>query len=1399
MSESSFAQVCIPKFDGDFDHWSMLMENLLRSKEYWAVVQDGIREPAQGEELTEAQQRVLEERRLRDLKAKNYLFSSIDKSILKTITQKATVKELWDSMKTRYQGSERVKKSQLQSLRRSFELLQMKEGESVTDYFGRVMTVANSMRNCGELMPDVKIVEKVLRTLTAKFNFIVCSIEESKDIEELSVEALQSSLLVHEQKFIKQSEEEQALKVTFEYGGRGGRGPERGMYQGRGRGRGRGLNRDLVECFKCHKLGHFKAECPEWYGNHQTHYSSHSSNPNQSQFNHPDMTEDVLLMAFVEKKEEEAGVDLQNSMAFLDSQLEETRDTWWFLDSGCSNHMSGEKQWFTTMEDNDDCNVKLGNGSRLTVAGKGTVRIVVDGVSLAISDVFYVPGLTTNLLSVGQLQEKQLNFVFKEGTCKIYHEEKGLLLQTTMKTNRMFVLHSQKQTNSSNNNHHCLHQTEASNKLFNLWHRRFGHLNSKSLLQMKKKEVVQGLPQLQGDLGVCSTCQIGKQHRASFPKQSTWRATKRLQLIHADLCGPITPVSNGGKRYILTITDDFSRKLWVYFLETKAETLSCFKKYKAQVEKEAGEPIVCLRTDRGGEFLLNEFKGLCEAEGIRRQLTAALTPQQNGVAERRNRTIMNMVRCSMADTRVAATFWPEAMAWTSHILNISPTSANSGKTPHELWSGKPPAVGHFKVFGCVAYVHGNDHLRKKLDAKSIQCYFLGLSTESKAYKLYNPVTKKIVISRDVVFDETKGWSWESEAEPVLTKVTWEGSNEPWYEFDEEEETATTESTPSVTPPADPSTEPTTPIPSAATQAPQDDGEEDEDNDPDVLGLPSGGLGPRVRKPPSHLSIYDCTYFAGLDYWAMVTISDDPTTFEEAVQNEKWRKAMQQEMISIEKNDTWILVTLPAGVTPIGVKWIFKTKLKEDGSLDKFKARLVAKGYAQKHGIDYTEVFAPVARWDTIRTLLALAAYHGFPVYQLDVKSAFLHGELTEEVYIEQPQGFEVKGEEQKVYKLKKALYGLKQAPRAWYSRIEAYFLKSGFERSDYEHTLFIKKSGNDLLLVSLYVDDLMYTSSSSELIEEFKKSMQEEFEMTDLGRMKYFLGVEVHQSKAGIFINQQKYVKEVLEKYGLSACNFVKNPSAPGTKLSKAGDGVQVDATEYKSLIGSLLYMCATRPDIMYSVCLLSRFMEAPTRQHMFAAKRVLRYLKGTISHGIWYKKKDGNDKLVGYTDSDYAGDLDDRKSTSGYVFFIAGGAISWASKKQPVVTLSTTEAEFVAGSYCAAQCVWLRKILEQMGWRSSVDTATRVLCDSSSAIKLSKNPVLHGRSKHIDVRFHFLRNLAKEEVIEMEHCRSHEQVADIMTKSLQLDAFQTLRYQLGVCDEREFEEAGANSGEKEH
>jgi transposase InsO family protein len=307
----------------------------------------------------------------------------------------------------------------------------------------------------------------------------------------------------------------------------------------------------------------------------------------------------------------------------------------------------------------------------------------------------------------------------------------------------------------------CLQVTKVNPE--HLRHCRYGHLSLKGLKVLAKKEMVKGLPVLQDSNEVCSDCVVSKHHRDSIPKTSTWRASEKLELVHSDICGPINPSSNGGCRYFITFTDDYSRKTWTYPLKDKSSAFDVFERFKALVEKQSGCMIKCIITDRGGEFTSDKFKSFCNEHGIKRQLTTTYTPQQNGVSERKNRTLMNMVRSLLTGKCVPKRFWPEAVVWATYVINRSPTLSVKDVTPEEAWSGVKPSVGYFRIFGCLAYAHVPDAQRKKLDPKSIKCILLGVSEESKAYKVFDPINKKIIISRDIVFDESQGWDWEEKS------------------------------------------------------------------------------------------------------------------------------------------------------------------------------------------------------------------------------------------------------------------------------------------------------------------------------------------------------------------------------------------------------------------------------------------------------------------------------------------------------------------------------------------------------------------------------------------------------------------------------------------------------------
>ncbi|CAH9095067.1 unnamed protein product [Cuscuta epithymum] len=1226
----------LPMFTGvNYYFWSLKMKTLFKSQELWSIVEDGF-----ADDQPEEPDQNLRDKRKKDAKALYLIQQALADDVFPRIAAASTSKEAWRILKKEYLGDKKVITVRLQSLRREMENARMKDKESVQDYLSRIADIVQKMKSYGEDVKPQQVVSKVLRSLTPKYRQLVCAIEEVQDLEVYTFEQLTGSLQAYEERGDLDCDkvEEQAFQVRgeaprdqqqhFPNRGRGrGRGGFRGSHGGRGRGSSSYGGRQAspkppIKCYYCNKNGHKEAEC--WIKNPDLapRTADHRSN-------------------YVE----------QEQLFIAHHKSDHDGEIVWYIDSGCSNHMTGSKSMFQHIDDTKRGVVNLGDGKQLEVAGLGVISVQTEqGSKKTLSNVQYVPHLAHNLLSVGQLVSGGYSVSFANGVCTIKDgSSNAVLLKAEMGNNKLFPMNL---TTSSGKA--LVVKGEENAKL---WHLRYGHLNMTSLQLLSARGFVRGLPSI-GKLELCEGCIYGKQSRGSFPAGGSWRARECLELLHADLCGPMGTESLGGRRYFLMITDDFTRMSWVYFQKTKSEALENFKKFKALVENQTGKSVKALRTDRGGEFSSNAFTEFCDEHGIRREFTAPYTPEQNGVAERMNRTVVEMARSMLKAKNMPTKFWGEAVSTAVYILNVCPTKAVLNCTPFEAWRKKTPSVGHMKVFGCIAYTLVN--LRTKLEDKAEKCIFVGYSTQSKAYRLYNPLTEKIIISRNVIFDEDAEWNWDQNAQqevPTPRVVSLEEQSSP-----QPTPTASNHSSP----------------PTTSSSSSSDESSESDTSSSD-----------QPRKVRSLIDIYESCDFA--------FIVTEPADYQEAATCVEWTQAMKEEINAIEKNKTWELVNLPKEKNVIGLKWVYRTKYNSDGSISKHKARLVAKGYVQQEGVDYEETFSPVARFETVRIVLALAAQWKLPVYQLDVKSAFLNGDLLEEVFVHQPPGFVKKGEEEKVYKLKKALYGLKQAPRAWYSKIDTFFCTSGFQKSDNEPTLYVKKEGMEFLVVCLYVDDIILFSSSQSMLTSFKDSMTNQFEMTDLGMLQYFLGLEVKQGKEGTFLCQKRYALNLLKRFHMEACETIATPMNASEKLQKNDGTEEADVTLYRSMVGGLNYLTHSRPDLAYCVSIVSRYMQRLTKQHLGAARRILRYVAGTLEFGIWYSSvKDF--KLRGYSDSDWAGCVDDRKSMSGSVFDLGSGAVTWSSKKQETIALYSSEAEYVAAGSAAKQALWISKLLTDLG-----------------------------------------------------------------------------------------------------
>jgi hypothetical protein len=497
-----------------------------------------------------------------------------------------------------------------------------------------------------------------------------------------------------------------------------------------------------------------------------------------------------------------------------------------------------------------------------------------------------------------------------------------------------------------------------------------------------------------------------------------------------------------------------------------------------------------------------------------------------------------------------------------------------------------------------------------------------------------------------------------------------------------------------------------------------------------------------------------------------------------MQDPLWRQAMAEEHQALLDNKTWSLVPRPPQANVVSGKWIFRHKFHSDGTLARYKARWVLRGFSQRPGLDYDETFSPVVKPATIRLVLQIAVSSSWPIRQLDVKNAFLNGYLDEVVYCQQPPGFVDPAHPDHVCRLHKSLYGLKQAPRAWYQRFAAYLSTIGFVASVTDTSLFVLRSAADTAYLLLYVDDIIVTASSSAFLQHLLDRLHSEFAMTDLGDLHFFLGIAVRRSSTGLFLSQRQYAVDLLQRAGMSDCHPCTTPIDTQAKLSDIEGELVTDATDYRSLAGALQYLTLTRPDLSYAVQQICLHMHAPRQPHLALVKRVLRYVRGTLDLGL-HLSASSSTALTAYSDADWAGCPDTRRSTSGYCVYYGDSLISWSSKRQTTVSRSSAEAEYRAVAHVVAECCWLRQLLQEL--HRPLSSATVVFCDNVSAIYMSSNPVQHRRTKHIEIDIHFVREKVSLGEVRVLHVPSALQFADVMTKGLPTQLFLDFRSSLCV------------------
>jgi transposase InsO family protein len=1309
----------------------------------------------------------------------------------------ARLKELYDNNST---ARKILLKNKLMNMR-------MQEDMPVADFLQNIQLIINQLASIGEVIADSDLIALVLSSLPDSWDAVASTIiyrSVAPTFSELSGLMMQEELR-RETKGMQKAQldgffahianttplpKRQFGNVRRPYGGVG---KPRPFVARQHDSRKESMKKN--DCNFCGSPTHWMRNCPELATELKKRVATRtkpSINLNMAEQTGQQPTvlddDDVdnFFNAATDLPTELAAEILDLNLLSLDTTPKTTpASATWYLDSGASASVTGDKGALANIKSADtSVVVKTAGGQTHPVAGKGT--IVMDFSEPINAPVLYVPGVRKNLLSVGSLADRGLHFFFcKQDVVVLNTKHKVIGHGLRDPSNGLYKF-------SFPTNTQFINEVSLSQSQNRLWHQRLGHINQKSLVFMAKHHIVNGLPAtLSPTSEPCTACLLGKQSCERTPRQSRHRSSRPLDLIHSDLCGPLQTPSLSGAKYILTFTDDCSRYCWVYFLKFKSDTFQKFKEFQALVENHLDFKIRRLHTDGGGEYVSKVFKAYCRFHGIHQEFTQPHTPHQNGVAERKNRSLLNMSRSISASSHLPAYLWAEAVNTSNYLINITPTRANLGLTPHELLTGAKPDVTHLRIFGSSCQAHVSTG-RKKLDPSSVSGVFVGYDAHTKGYRVYLPHKRRVIVTSDLKIHEN---TFFFSAPPVVPAVPTSCPDIVFFSA------PPPKSPPDLPLPASPDSprsppvaaSPYPPFPSPHLSSPLSVSPPT----PCSVSPPAQvfSRGPRFNHhlelaapvPPSALPTRDVSRSGRVlapparyhDFILNLTELHEPSTYAAAAVHPGWQAAMEREIHSIHQHGTWHLTMLPPGRTPITTKWIYRIKTHADGSPAKLKARLVARGFQQREGLDFDETYAPVAKYNTLRTLLAIAGHRGWTVRHLDVATAFLNGQLQEDVYVVQPQGFVDPTRPHHVCKLDKALYGLRQSPRCWYLNIDTRIQRLGLTKSTADPNLYYYHGESRVALLLLYVDDVYIFGDHPSKLTEMAQELMGAYDMTDMGTLGHSLGLEFHFTSSGVVVTQRGFAASILAEFGLSQCNPVATPMIQNLHLQVNMGEPPADIKMFQKKVGKLNFLTQTRADIAPAVSLVSRFNHAPQKPHMDAVNHILRYVRGTLDFGLCFKR--GEDSvLTGYSDADWAGDRDDRKSTTGYVFMLGSTPITWRSQKQNCVACSSTEAEYVALSSAAREGMWLRGLLKELHILDD-KTTTVLYCDNQSAIRLSENPVLHQRTKHIDIKHHYIRECVGGGHFKISHVPSADNVADIFTKPLGRTQFEHLRNHLGL------------------
>lgn len=1357
-------KVTITKLDGsNYLIWATQIEALLQARGIWEHVDGTAVIPARTAD-TFAQ--VMKSRNM----ARAAIICSIEAEYVPMVAADRDPQVIWDKLADMHKSK---CTASIHTLRSRLLNLRMEQGTSIRAFVNEICTIERQLSFAGKIVEEDDKKYALLNGLRKEYHVKKTILQENYDT---SFEKMVSSLEMTENE--------------LESSGIANKGSSSSgssfMTESRN-------NASSMKCWICERKGHKMTDC--FY------------NPTSSKFK-SSMRPSKKIQENLRRKNltrrHDGNVRDECDFVFMAERSHEIADKW-FLDSCCSRHLTNSRDGmidYKALRNSEQMRCASDKGS-VQVVGVGNVKVeqIVNGKKKVtmLKDVGYAPNCRTNLVSLTKAQRIGVDIMYKGGGSKMIATYKGeAVMHGDSENTGISELVGMKRASIGRADVAFFNAGE--NDAMKMAHRRTCHTAVGTLRRMQETNAVHGLDALKSTKkvdNICEACVDGKAASHPHPRKEK-STTKVLELMHTDICGPIDPPSMHGDRYVQLMVDDYSGAIFMSTMPTREGAGSATKNMVLHAQKLTGSKVITVRPDGAKELKLGTSRKFLDENGTVIDDIPPYSPQSNGRAERPNRTLFEKARTILSELNMMCRFdgykklWPEALRCVVYVYNRTLTKSTHpnerNKTPFELMTGNKPDVSNLRIFGTrVKVLKPRKYWRSKVDAKVWDGIHVGYAP-GDAYRCYIPELGRVFVSKDVTFIE----KLYRQVRDVTLDVSDDSVEDPSEEGVVEDEPRDAEV--------------------------KDDIESSEDNaDDENFGTPdgkeknfpwvSGDLGGEVfdgsasnpntsvnelatfsrrskRKSNAPNRYGDFSSLAFMTAEALSgNVSDkEPSSAGDAMKRRdklRWKDAMVDEVLSLVDNNVFDVVKKPEGRKIVRCRWVFALKRNSRGEVVRYKARVVAKGYSQIHGVDYDEIYAPVVQYPTLRFLLAHVALNDMEMKQVDVKTAFLHGNLDEDIYMDVPKLPQEVIDELKekapsllfrtghVWKLKKSIYGLKQAAKQWYVRLKDVLEGCKLKPSTSDPCLF-KMDGpkNERAYVLVYVDDIIIASACGSMCASIVEMLGNVFTLSAMDDAHFFLGMKIERDREArlLWLSQDAYVKKLVGRFHM-ANGKANIPMRTDLKLTHANDEEmeQGSCYPYRELVGSLMYLaCTSRPDIMYATSYLARFVAFHGERHWHEAKRVVKYLASTHGMSICYGK--GSASIVGYCDADWAGDHATRKSTSGIAFIYGGGCFLWKSKLQSIVAASSAEAEYVALSKCVRECLWMRKVMVDFGIKM---TSSEIRCDNTGAIALSEDGKMSVATKHIATCYHLVRDYVRKNLVRISYVPSAKMVADGMTKAL--------------------------------